>query len=381
MAKDLKSYGIQHDADLSEMGLKVRAAPLAEAFKDRLPLSRELQDINEHFGVEIAQAVFATALERLPSYGPFIRRVRAFDLKKTSRLGAEATKLQAAASQFEVTIVESQLPLSGRKWGDHAEEWRAWARTLGFKTDVISTVPGNDIWENAALISSHLLSNPHPRRILITLGQGAAEFRSLLTRRLGVRGADKTSTLTSEASEHAGELDSICLWINVAGAYSGAGITRHWKRSFVSRLAMKAALLITGRKESVVNQIDTKLSAFRAAPNFPRGMKVINLVGFPNRVNLHSSLVLSYHLLSQKIPNDGMVDLYSAIAHPGLILPVVGMTARAETLKLEPILKRVLAAYAEDYAAELSLNNTTKQSTKNSTSETGVSSTNLEVEL
>ncbi|RYZ70968.1 MAG: hypothetical protein EOP05_12580, partial [Proteobacteria bacterium] len=173
-------FSAKHDADLSEMGLKVRAAPLAEAFKDRLPLARELQDINEHFGVEIAQTVFASALERLPSYGPFIKRVRSFDLKKYSA--------QNAASNFEVTIIESQLPLSGRKWGDHAEEWRAWARGLGFKTDVISTLPTNDIWENAALISSHLLSNPHPRRILITLGQGAAEVRSLLTRRLGVRG-------------------------------------------------------------------------------------------------------------------------------------------------------------------------------------------------
>ncbi len=338
MADRLSDFQIKNDADLTEMGLRVRAAPLADAFKDRLPLPRELKDITENFGVEVAQTAFTTIVEKLPSYAPFLRRVRACDARKL-----QSSDLRESAANFEVTIVASQLPLTGRKWGDHVHEWASWARSLGFKTDFIQTKPENDIWQNAAIISSYLLSHPHPRRILITIGQGAAEFRSLLTRRLGVR-----ANQAAPGREQAGELDAIQLWINVAGAYSGSGVTGYWKRSLFSKLFMQLELALAGRNRAVVNQIDARLSAFRSAPNFPHAMDVVNVVGLPFRSQLPSQMVISHHFLSQEMPNDGMTELYNQLAHPGLIVPIEGMTARAESLKLEPILKRILAVYAED---------------------------------
>lgn len=353
MADQLELHKIKNDADLTEMGLRVRAAPLAEAFKDRLPLPKELKDITENFGVEIAQATFTTVVEKLPSYAPFLKRVRAFDSRRFSE-----ARLREVAATYEVTIVASQLPLTGRKWADHVHEWAGWARAVGFKTDFIQTKPSNDIWQNAALISSYLLSNPHPRRILITLGQGSAEFRSLLTRRLGVRGS-----VAAPAQDQAGELDSIRLWINIAGAYAGSGITRFWKRTFLSKILMEAELLLAGRNRTVVNQIDSRLSAFRAQPNFPNGMQVINIVGLPFRPQLPASMVVSHHSLSKSLPNDGMTEVYNSIAHPGMIVPIEGMTARAESLKLEPILKRVLAVFAEEMSrASASSSNSTLDS-------------------
>lgn len=340
MADLLKDYQLRADTELTEVGLRVRAAPLAAAFPDRLPLARELKDINEHFGVEIAQATFSTVVEKHPHYGPFLKRVRGFDSRKFAE-----SELRDIAASFEVTIVASQLPRSGRTWGDHSSEWASWARSLGFKTDVIRTLPSNDIWQNAALISSHLLSNPHPRRILITIGQGAAEFRSLLTRRLGVR-----ANSPAPKAEQAGELDSIRLWINIAGAYSGSDAIRYWKRSLLTQVALSFELWTSGRNRSVMNQIDSKLSAFKSAPNFPAAMQVVNVVGLPLRAQIPSELILSYHALSKSMPTDGLTELYNSLAHPGLIVPIEGMSAKAESLKLEPILKRLLAVYAEDAA-------------------------------
>lgn len=326
---------------LTEVGIQARALPLAEAFQDRLPLARELRDIQDHFGVEVAQCAFALILEKLPRYSSLIRRIRSKDLRD---LASEPSR--TLASKFEVTIVASQLPGTGRKWGDHVDAWREWARSLGFKTDEIRTRPENDLWQNAEVISSHLLSNPHPNRILITYGQGALELRSLLTRRLGARVAGPALAPGTAA----GELDSIKLWINVAGAYSGASIVEYWKRSLFSRILMRFNLANESRPSRLANQIDSRLTAFKNAPTFPSQMTVMNLVAMPLRHQVPLSLAGSYAFLSERSPTDGMVDLYSSIASPGFIVPVQGMSHLAESIRLEPMLKRALAVFLEDQA-------------------------------
>ena len=66
------------------------------------------------------------------------------------------------------------------------------------------------------------------------------------------------------------------------------------------------------------------------------------------------NLMVSYEQLSREIgPNDGAIGVYESIAHPGLIVPVAGMTHNVENVKIEPIFKRLLAIIAMD--ADVSL--------------------------
>jgi hypothetical protein len=361
----LEKFRPRSTADESEIGLIRRATPLVDAFGGRLPLSRELADIREHFGREIAQTVFTQSLERSKIYGAMIRRVRSFDPRTYS-------SIRDRASSFEVTIVRSTLPIRGIEWGAFAETWQTWARSMGFTTDIIDTHEENDLRANARIISTYLFSNPHPRRILVTYGQGASEFRSLLATRMGLRGletdsrpgrgsdlrADLSSGRSSELSSDGNELSSIHTWINVAGAVGGAAFARlendsRWRSMLVKLTGFFGHFSIQDRARRL-RELDSRLPAWRALPNYPPQLRVINLVGLPTMNVTPLNLLVAHEQLSREIGlNDGAIGLYEAIAHPGLIVPIPGMTHNVESVKLEPILKRVLAMIAAD--AEISV--------------------------
>lgn len=349
-ARFRQSFRAKDSADLTEIGLLRRALPLIEAFEGRLPLGRELADINEHFGVEIAQTVFAQCLERIPNYGEFIRRVRSFNLGAT-------TRIREAASRFEVTIVSSSFS-GDRESAARADQWRTWARSMGFTTDVIETDPFGDQRTNAQIISSHLLSHSHPRRILITHGPGAAEFRHLLLMRMGLRGEAALGSDTSPV----GELASIKVWLNIEGAYRGASHARLINDSLWQKIKREVSVYLGdssfGERARRLRQLDPRLALWKSDPVFPEGLQVINLIGLPLRSDLRGSMMVAYETLSREVgPNDGAVSLFESIAHPGLILPVPGLSHAAEAAKLEPVLRRVLAIAALDLSASVALRN------------------------
>lgn len=334
------SFKPQDSTALTEIGLLRRAMPLADAFKGRLPLAKELQDINLHFGMEIAQSVFTLALDNIPSYSLYARAIRSFDLRTVS-----SDDFRKAASKFEVTILATTTGIRGQK-DEHVEQWRTWARSLGFTTDVIHTTPNGDLRVNAQEISRHLLSHPHPRRILITLGSGAAELRQLLTMRMGLRGVEGSGT--GEA-----ELSSLKLWINIAGAYNGSSYAQFINDSFWQKFIRQFAAFTGQRtieaRARRMKQLDPRLPAWRAAPGFPEGLQVVNIVGLAARSEISEGIIASHDRISRTTgPNDGVVGLYESIAHPGFILPVPGLTHRMSPLRIEPILKRVLASFVVD---------------------------------
>lgn len=339
IAPDLtRSLQARSKSDLTDVQLKRRASPLAEAFQGRLPLPSELHDINAHFGLEIAQTVFTESVERSPVYGPFLRRVRSYDLR-------EANSHRESASAFEVTLVPSALPEA--EWGAFVEPIRAWARSLGFTTDVVATREDHDIRENARVLSSYLLSNPHPRRILVTFGQGAAEFRSLLAQRMGLRGVT--------SGEDAHELSTIHTWLNVTGAFGGASSARRVNESRWKSFLTEASRYFGGGDRRLraqrSRQLDSRLPVYRNLPNLPRDLQVINVVGLCTRADVPLKLAVSHLEIASSLgPNDGLTTVFEQIAHPGLIVPVPGLSAFGPQFRLEPIVKRLLAIVAEDAA-------------------------------
>jgi hypothetical protein len=73
---------------------------------------------------------------------------------------------------------------------------------------------------------------------------------------------------------------------------------------------------------------------------------VASLFGIPYLTQVPIELRASYLRLSNIGPNDGVLLSADGIVHPGLAVPVPGLTHRAESVILEPMLKRLMLAIA-----------------------------------
>jgi hypothetical protein len=316
------------------MGLRTRATPLMHAFKERLPFPHEMNDIQEHLGVEIATTVFTMALESVQPYAPFIRKVRATSLVTTA-------EFKAKAKNFEVMIVASNAYQSGRAWGDHVETWIAWARALGFTTDWVPTDSKASVSENARILSRYLINHPHPNRIIVTYGQGASELRTLMLNRLGERGR------TESESRKAPEFEGLRLWLNVCGGFGGIAANEGMLRTTMSRLRAVIGMKLRRRNSIVLEETRPSAPNMRRLPVFPEDMGVINVIGLPLRSQLPIGFHRLYHDISKLGPTDGVLSLYQMIAHPGLIMPVPAMAHSVPDFKLEPVFKRCLSVFVE----------------------------------
>lgn len=317
--------------DTNPMSLLRRAIPIAEAFQGRVPLRSELRELTRELGVELATSVFQRAVLNSDLHGPFTREVRAFDL-------SDRSILSRLASGFEVTVVASNLYQSGRTWGDHVEEWRGWAREMGFTTDAIATDPRASVAANARHISNHLSETKHPHRILVTYGQGASEFRFLLDRKLR-RDAESVSRTGNE-------LSTVRAWINVCGSFGGAMASDRLLKGFINRKMNRFEMRLKGRNPLVLDETSTQSPLWKNAPSVPSQMLVASLVGIPLLSQIPAGLITSYREIAQVEPNDGAVAVMDAVAHPGLIVPAPGLSHRAESVVLEPVFRRLLAMTA-----------------------------------
>lgn len=334
-SKDLVNAYKLHGGPITEAELKLKAQPLVEAFGGRLPLKRELADINEHFGIAMAMAVFAQGVEAADRHGPFLRRLRSLSIPK-SKIGS--------AQSFDVAIIPSTLPQSGREWGSHVETWRAWARELGFQTTVIETDPKAPVVENARTIARKLISEPHPLRILVSYGQGSAEVRRLLERKvIAENGSAAEPTFGYEWS-------GIAAWINVCGAIQGSTSSQLLTKSFARRALSNLRMRAKGRNPNVLLETSADQGFWRKPYQIPSGLKVINIVGLPFMNSVPQGLRHLYYQMATQGPNDGVVDLYESLVQPGWIVPILEMSHRAEDYKLKPLLQRSLVALAESSA-------------------------------
>ncbi len=330
-AELLKSFRPTSPADLTEAALAHKASYLATAFQGRLPLASELRNVTEELGVELATALFLRTVHDSTTHGPFGKRVRAFDFAGWN------SKL-ARAAQIEVCFVASNLFQSGRKWGDHCEDWRAWARDLGFSTDVIETDPRRSIASNARVIFDYLAETPSRKRIVVTYGQGSAEFRYMLHRRVE---RDELIPVPDEVAQVRG-------WINVCGAFAGAGSSRYFQENRLRRLLSRLRMKVAGRNPVVLAETSPNFPLWRKPlPDLP-SLFTASIVGVPYRAQIPAANQSLYTELARSFPNDGAVTVLDAIAHPGNLLTVPGLAHHAPNSMLEPIFKRMLAVVAQE---------------------------------
>lgn len=329
---ELARLQVKEASDLTEMGLLYRASQLAEAFAGRLPSVAELKDINRELGVEIATTVWLKSLLKAKGHGGFWRELQ--------KQGAEP----ASCADYEVIIVASQLPLSGRRWGDHVEEWRQWARELGFATEVIETLPQSSVAENARFIRDYLTAFPHPRRIVVTYGQGTSEFRYYLSRVNEVTRLAKQERIyaSERVSGVATGMEGVKAWISVCGAYAGASSSVWLGQGFWNKLRSFINMKFSGRHPKALTEMAPNCGYWRQPTPLPEGLMAVSLVGLPLRSQIPMGLHSSYSALAKESPNDGRVALYEACVPGSLYVPVAGMSHRAESRWLQPLFKRVL---------------------------------------
>ena len=310
----------------TQMSLLLRAIPIVQQMAGRLPTADELRQITREYGLEFANVILLQAAAENPLHGPFARQVRSAASKTGSR---------ELANKFEVTLVASNLSQSGRAWGDHVEEWRQWARGLGFKTDDIQTNPGFSVSENARLIKRHLIDHQSQNRIFVTYGQGTSELRLLFDKSLSNR--DKQFP----------ELSQIRGWINICGSFAGSAWCKKINENFLHALVSRLSLRLAGRNPSVLLETSSDFTLWRRSINVPANMLATSIVGISSLKQMPFHLRKSFSYLSTMGPNDGAVLALDAIAHPGLFFPVQGLTQKAESELLKPILERLLIATAQ----------------------------------
>jgi hypothetical protein len=327
--------------ELTELGLLKRAAPIVDLLAGRLPTSKELTELTSEFGRELAAAVLWRAVSQSEFHGAFSRSVRSTKL-------ATLEQLRPLTSQFEITLIASNFMQSGRNWGDHVDEWRTWARALGFTTDDIATRSGASVSANARLISEHLRGSRQPKaRIMLSYGQGTSELRYLFDRRLD-RNLDRR--LEHGGRERKGdavsELSGIRGWISVCGSFAGSQLATELKRNFLLRAKTQLAMRMDGRNPLTLKESATDFPLWRRPSQVPTETMVASLFGIPYLTQVPIELRASYLRLSNIGPNDGVLLSADSIVHPGLAVPVPGLTHRAESVILEPMLKRLMLAIA-----------------------------------
>ncbi len=312
------------ERDTLDMNLSYKARELIQFLAGRLPTRSEIQALTQEQGVEFATKVLLRTVLDSTFHGQFVRFVQTFQ-PRLRPAGADRIPI-------EVVIIPSVSSgtLGGPqpKWGGHCHWIRQAARALGFTTDIIETEERESLTGNAHAIDIFLQQSTAQKIILVTYGRGSAEFRLLLQKR-----------------REAPHFRKVRGWLNINGAFYGSKlvdlILAHPIQKHLSQLSSRWR----GDSPAAYGELSSSFSAWRERPYIHEQMMVVSAVGLPGRDSLPRVLRANYDRLAAYGPNDGMGLSMDAIARPGLIYPVAGMSHGAEEFVFKPVLQRLLCAF------------------------------------
>lgn len=332
-------------SDRTALNLAHKAGMIVEAFPDRIPNARELEDMTRAFGLDLVTMALVKIIAGVSPNKYFFERVDR--VYRDIQLGLFEPAPMKQEDRAELCIIESVDPLvSGANWGGHVEQWRSWGRKAGLTTDVIQTSKKNSLLANAEIIRRELALQPHDRRIIATVGQGGAEFRLLLEQLL-------------KTAPH--ELHGIQMWVNVAGLVRGGSGVRLKRQGWWDRKALEISSLMRGWPASISRQLSNTNPRLAPEPSL-QGLPFVcvSMVGLPTVGDVPTGLKGSYLKMASRGPNDGLATFHESLLRPGYIVPVPGMSHRAEPQRLGPWFQAVLAAFAFDRETKISLRNATQ---------------------
>jgi hypothetical protein len=144
------------------------------------------------------------------------------------------------------------------------------------------------------------------------------------------------------------EVAGIRAWVNVCGSFAGATTSRISQENRLKRLLLRLRMKVAGRNPITLAETSSLFPLWRRPLPMPPGLLITSLIGVPYRpqIPVGTGLNLSYDELAKTSPNDGVVTVLEAAAHPGYLVPIPGMSHRAEDRLLEPFFKRLLGVIA-----------------------------------
>lgn len=337
---ELEHLKLEERSDRQLLNLAHKATQIIDAFPDRAPNARELEEMTRVFGLDLVTVALVKILGQISPNRFFLERVdRAIRDLKTPGFQIPKPDLggDLGVDAPEFCVIESQDPFApGSQWGGHVDGWRAWARECGFTTEVIRTERGRHPLENAALIREQLAKSPHEHRVIATIGQGSTEFRLLVEQLL-------------KSSRH--ELHGIKMWLNVCGLVQGASAPEI--PNAVDRKINSFGYRLRGWPTGINEYLSHSYPRLRTEPDFSGlSMVAVSLVGLPSLENTPGGMRANFASLAARGPNDGVAMFHESIVKPGYIVPITGMSHRAEPEKLGPWLKAVLLGYLEDFTLD-----------------------------
>lgn len=331
---------IESEAELTEIGLVRKVAPIVEGFPDRLPRADEIADLNAHFGPVLTAVALEQICRRLNPHSAFREVVEA--------AGREA--LQGRAPQLdpsrrpEVLIVESTDPFwPGRKWGQHVEPWRSWVRKSGCTTDFIRTSATGGVQTNAESIVRELKRQTHAPLILFSQGQGSMEVRWALEH------------LAATAPE---ALAGIGAWVSVGGGARGLSMAAWRSRSWWRLTQAELALSMKGRPPQLMRSLSSAHPRVMRPLGAPfrdstgRSILCVSVVGLALPSDVPQSMWSEFQAFSRWIgPNDGVASFQDQVLGVGYVLPILGLTAAPESARLGPWLAGICSVLAQKLSA------------------------------
>lgn len=286
----------------------------------RLPSREETESLTSEKGLTLATHVLHQAILATQPHSAFIRHVRSTVPRPQPRASGVAP--------IEVVFVPSVTPELRLAWGAHTKWMRILAREIGFTTDIIETSPRESITGNARLIGSYLESTRAERVIAVTVGRGSTELRLLLQRR----------------GRSSKDLCRLRGWINIGGAFGGSRtVALHLadrSRSVESRLGH----WLRRTSFTALQEMSCETGIWRERMNVHDRMMIVSVFGLLGADRVPAVLKANFDKLSRFGPNDGGVLAYEAMARPGLLYPVPGLSHLAEEVILGPILQRLLTS-------------------------------------
>ena len=107
--------------------------------------------------------------------------------------------------------------------------------------------------------------------------------------------------------------------------------------------------MMKGWPSTIAHQLSHTNPRLRLEPEL-QGLPFVcvSMVGFPGVADVPAGLKGSFLSMARTAPNDGLSYFHEAILRPGYVVPVPGMSHKAEAERLGPWFQAVLTAFAFD---------------------------------
>ncbi len=305
--------------------LRQRAARYKGATAGDILSKNELREFSRMLSPEIASMVFYQSVLESKFDSEFISLVN-------------TTKITDADKEFnrktEVAFVPSSFSNSGLKWGSDGERILDGCRVLGFRTEIIDTIPTRTLSENAVIISEYLRECTAQSIILVSRNRGSAEVRMLIQQR----------------GPEALEFNKLTGWISITGLMNGSRLLEKVVKGQSETFREKIVNKIYGYKSRLSGE--SRIACDQASPGYgvweqdlklPAATQLVQLLGVSRPRHLASlKKMLSTSLQKTVGPNDGVLMLEESWVRHGLRYPLWGLHSGSDYLAYKNVLDRIL---------------------------------------